>query len=123
MILVLFDFLTWEMQKSSSREGSSSVLTGKFLNDCLKKYSRFQLIHMVAQRSEELRKGAKPLVESRFTSPVEVALQEIAEGKLVPAPGRKPGTVRAIPAQEKETEGKQSARAQQTEAEEEVGVE
>jgi len=59
------------------------VLTGKYLNECLKKYPRFQLIHMVSRRVSELKDGAKPLVKTRFSSPVEIALQEIAEGRIV----------------------------------------
>lgn len=66
-----------------------SVLTGKYLQECLKKYPRFQLIHMVAKRANELQQGAKPLVDSRDPSVVEVALQEIAFGKIVPAAARK----------------------------------
>ena len=62
------------------------MLTDKYLNECLKKYVRFQLIHMVSKRVSELQNGAKPLVESKATSPVEIALQEIAEGKIVPLP-------------------------------------
>lgn len=63
-----------------------SVLTGKYLNECLKKYPRFQLIHMVSRRVNELQDGAKPLVKAKLNSPVEIALQEIAEGKIIAAP-------------------------------------
>lgn len=59
------------------------MLTGKYLNECLKKYSRFQLIHMVSKRVNELQNGAKPLVAARMASPTEIALQEIAEGKII----------------------------------------
>ncbi len=62
------------------------MLTGKYLNECLKKYSRFQLIHMVSKRVSELQNGAKPLVHTKLTSPVEIALQELAEGKIFSVP-------------------------------------
>jgi DNA-directed RNA polymerase omega subunit len=66
-----------------------SALTGKYLQECLKKYPRFQLIHMVAKRANELQQGAKPLVISRDPSVVEVALEEIASGKIVPTTTQK----------------------------------
>ena len=62
------------------------MLTGKYLNECLKKYPRFQLIHMVTRRVNELRDGAKPLVKTKVSSVVEIALQELAEGKIIAAP-------------------------------------
>ena len=65
------------------REVSGSVLTGKFLNECLKKYPRFQLIHMVAQRVNELQQGSKPLVDTKDAPSIEIALEEIALGLLV----------------------------------------
>ena len=67
------------------------MLTGKYLNECLKKYPRFQLIHMVTKRVSELEDGAKPLVETKLTSRVEIALQELAEGKIIAAPKARPG--------------------------------
>jgi DNA-directed RNA polymerase subunit K/omega len=64
-------------------EGISSVLTGKYLNECLKKYSRYELIHMISKRVNDLAQGSKPLVDSMDVSAMEVALREIAEGKIV----------------------------------------
>ncbi len=64
------------------------MITGHYLYECLKKYSRFQIIHMVAKRVAELQNGARPLVISKYTSPVEIALQEIAEGKIFAASRR-----------------------------------
>jgi len=64
------------------------VITGHYLYECLKKYSRFQIIHMVARRVAELQNGARPLVLSKYASPVEIALQEIAEGKIFAASRR-----------------------------------
>jgi len=68
-----------------------SVLTDKYLNECLKKYPRFQLIHMVSKRVNELQDGAKPLVKAKLNSPVEIALQEIAEGKILALPAQSQG--------------------------------
>ena len=58
------------------------MLTGTHLHDCLKKYPRFQLIHMVSKRADELHRGAKALVDSQDPSPIGVAIQEIAEGRI-----------------------------------------
>ena len=45
---------------------------------------------MVSRRVHELSDGARPLVDTKVTSPVEIALQEIAAGKLVSVPAGQP---------------------------------
>ncbi len=50
------------------------------IEDCIEKVpSRFTLIHLASQRSKQLIRGAKPLVESS-NKPVVQALREIAAG-------------------------------------------
>ena len=46
---------------------------------------RFALVLLTAQRSKQIMKGSKPLVESD-NRPVVVALREIAAGKVVIGP-------------------------------------
>ena len=46
-------------------------------------YDRYLLSVAVAQRVEELSKGAKPLIEvKKNTQPTEIAIMEIAEGLI-----------------------------------------
>jgi len=55
------------------------------IEDCIKKVpSRFTLIHLASQRSKQLIRGAKPLVESN-NKPVVQALREIAAGFVTQA--------------------------------------
>jgi len=58
----------------------------EMFNVCLKKYPRFQLVHMVTRRVAELSAGAKPLVEALERTGMEIALQEIAEGRIFSVP-------------------------------------
>jgi len=52
------------------------------VEDCLKHvHNRFALVILAAQRSRQLAKGAKPLVECG-NKPSVTALREIAEGKV-----------------------------------------
>ncbi len=74
------------------------MITGRYLYECLKKYSRFQIIHMVSRRVAELQNGARPLVISKYASPVEVALQEIAEGMIFAA-SRRPEALEKLEAE------------------------
>lgn len=56
------------------------------IEDCLKKVdNRFELILLAAQRVEQLRRGAVPLVHAPKNKEVVVALREIAAGRAVPA--------------------------------------
>ncbi len=58
------------------------------VEDCLKKVdNRFQLVHLVAKRVIQLRKGAPPLVPAK-NKEVVLALREVAAGKVRPL---KPG--------------------------------
>jgi DNA-directed RNA polymerase subunit omega len=47
---------------------------------------RYALVIAVAKRATQLNEGARPLVESHSDNAVAVALQEIAEGKVVVVP-------------------------------------
>lgn len=52
------------------------------IEDCLKQVNnRFALIHMVAKRVRQLRKGDEPTISSKNRDIV-VALREIASGKV-----------------------------------------
>lgn len=51
----------------------------KIVRDC---GGRFRLTSLVQARVRELLDGARPLVERRGRSDIEVAVQEIAEGKI-----------------------------------------
>ena len=52
------------------------------VEDCLKQVNnRFALIHMVAKRVRQLRKGDEPLISSKNRDIV-IALREIAAGKI-----------------------------------------
>ena len=53
---------------------------------CLKKYPRFKVVHMVSKRMNELERGSKPLIDSDGLSLVEIALREIAEEKITLSP-------------------------------------
>jgi len=44
--------------------------------------NKYLLAMMVAKRAKELRKGAKPLVETKYRKPIKIALEEIKEGKV-----------------------------------------
>ena len=44
--------------------------------------NNFVLVHLLTERVKELRKGARPLVVTDSKSALEVAAQEIAQGKL-----------------------------------------
>ena len=47
--------------------------------------SRFLLVNLLTKRIRQLKDGARPLIERGNRLPVEeVALQEIAEGKITP---------------------------------------
>jgi DNA-directed RNA polymerase subunit omega len=52
------------------------------IEDCLKQVNnRFALIHMVAKRVRQLRKGDEPTISSKNRDIV-IALREIASGKI-----------------------------------------
>lgn len=51
--------------------------------------SKYSLVIAVAKRARQLREGDTPLVESKSTNPITIALEEIAAGKVrifVPTP-------------------------------------
>ncbi len=53
------------------------------IEDCLKKVpSRFELVHLAAQRVRQLREGSEYLVSSPKNEDIVVALREIAAGKI-----------------------------------------
>jgi DNA-directed RNA polymerase subunit omega len=46
--------------------------------------SRFVLTNLAARRAKQLREGAPPLIETTSTHPLTIALEEIADGAVVP---------------------------------------
>ena len=55
------------------------------IEDCIRKVpNRFHLARVATIRTKQLRKGAKPLVESEENRAVVVALREIAAGYVRP---------------------------------------
>jgi len=44
--------------------------------------NKYLLVMMAAKRAKELKKGAKPLVESKHRKPTMIALEEIKAGKV-----------------------------------------
>jgi DNA-directed RNA polymerase subunit omega len=56
------------------------------VEDCLEFVdNRFSLVHLASQRTKQIYKGSKRLVECKNRAAV-TALREIAEGKARPAP-------------------------------------
>lgn len=45
--------------------------------------SKYTLVVLSAKRAREIMSGTAPLVESKSNKPVTVALEEVAEGKIV----------------------------------------
>jgi DNA-directed RNA polymerase subunit omega len=67
------------------------------IEDCLKQVNnRFALIHMVAKRVRQLRKGDEPTISSKNRDIV-VALREIAAGKIqgIDAKNTRPAEIEA----------------------------
>lgn len=55
------------------------------IEDCIAKVpNRFHLVQMAAIRAKQLKKGARPLVQSEENREVVVALREIAAGYIHP---------------------------------------
>ena len=55
------------------------------IEDCTKRVpNRFHLVQMAAIRTKQLKRGAKPLVQSEENKEVVVALREIAAGYIKP---------------------------------------
>ena len=55
------------------------------IEDCTEKVpNRFHLVQMAAIRTKQLKKGARPLVQSEDNKEVVVALREIAAGYIKP---------------------------------------
>ncbi len=55
------------------------------IEDCTENVpNRFHLVQMTAIRAKQLKKGAKPLVQSEENKEVVVALREIAAGYIKP---------------------------------------
>ena len=53
------------------------------VEDCLKREgNRFALIHGAIQRAIQLKKGARPLINSPNEKETVIALREIAQGKV-----------------------------------------
>lgn len=53
------------------------------IEDCLRKVgSRFELVHLAAQRVRQIREGSEYLVSSPKNEDIVVALREIAAGKI-----------------------------------------
>ena len=44
--------------------------------------SKYALVVLAAKRAKQLKEGARPLIETRSTNPITIALEEIATGKL-----------------------------------------
>lgn len=54
------------------------------INDILKKVdSRYTLVLLVSKRSRQLVDGKEPLVELDSNKPVSIALQEVADDKVI----------------------------------------
>ena len=61
--------------------GTRFIMARITIEDCTEVVpNRFHLVQMAAIRTKQLRKGAKPLVESEENRAVVVALREIAAG-------------------------------------------
>jgi len=43
---------------------------------------RFQFSSLLQKRAQELVRGASPLIDTRSDNPIEIALQEIVEGRI-----------------------------------------
>ncbi|MBI4639798.1 MAG: DNA-directed RNA polymerase subunit omega [Candidatus Tectomicrobia bacterium] len=56
--------------------------------------NRALLVNLLAKRIRQLRNGAAPLVQTDFTSPLDIAIFEIAQGKIRPFLKRKSETGR-----------------------------
>ena len=55
------------------------------VEDCIEKVpNRFHLVQMASIRTKQLKKGARPLVQSEENKEVVVALREIAAGFIQP---------------------------------------
>ena len=55
------------------------------IEDCTKVVpNRFHLVQMAAIRTKQLKRGAKPLVQSEENKEVVIALREIAAGYITP---------------------------------------
>jgi DNA-directed RNA polymerase subunit omega len=55
------------------------------VEDCTKRVpNRFHLVQMAAIRTKQLKRGAKPLVQSEENKEVVVSLREIAAGYIKP---------------------------------------
>ena len=55
------------------------------VEDCIEKVpNRFHLVQMAAIRTKQLKKGARPLVQSEDNKEVVVSLREIAAGYIKP---------------------------------------
>jgi len=53
------------------------------IEDCLKQEgNRFALIHGAIERAIQLKKGARPLIDSPHEKETVIALREIAQGKV-----------------------------------------
>jgi DNA-directed RNA polymerase subunit omega len=63
------------------------------VEDCTEKVpNRFHLVQMAAIRTKQLKKGARPLVQSEENKEVVLALREIAAGYIKPDyPGEESG--------------------------------
>ena len=58
------------------------------IEDCTRKVpNRFHLVQMAAIRTKQLKKGARPLVETEDNKEVVTALREIAAGYIHPDEG------------------------------------
>jgi len=58
------------------------------IEDCTRKVpNRFHLVQMAAIRTKQLKKGARPLVETEDNKEVVTALREIAAGYIHPDQG------------------------------------
>jgi len=72
-----------------SFRGGTRLMARVTIEDCIEKVpSRFTLVHLAAQRSKQLIRGARPLVESG-NKPVVQALREIAAGLVTLADKQK----------------------------------
>ena len=53
------------------------------VEECLKKIpNNFMLTALLTKRVRELRRGARPLIETKLKKAVEIAMEEIKQGKV-----------------------------------------
>ena len=77
--------ITSNIEEKIAAELSPTVYESALIEDCIEKVpNRFHLVQMASIRTKQLKKGARPLVQSEENKEVVVALREIAAGFIQP---------------------------------------